>query len=197
VKITKSQRASLWNNPLNCSVLVGQPHVIFFHLLVGWGWMLQTPCWHFSNQAMTWKEFQVVECPRVLIKSQRSLMIWCTHQACRCIIINTIPLKCVLACIYKQRQTFWMESLESLFHYSSIMRQMLEMVGGKSFPCHPMWFQCFLFKWCKFPTHLYPWTCLTSELIAFRGCRKEKRSQRYWSSNVWQKRLRPRSLQMS
>jgi hypothetical protein len=25
-------------------------------------------------------------------------------------------------------------------------RQMLEMVGGKSFPCHPMWFQCFLFR---------------------------------------------------
>jgi translation initiation factor 3 subunit A len=25
-------------------------------------------------------------------------------------------------------------------------RQMLKMVGGKSFPCHPMWFMCFLFK---------------------------------------------------
>jgi hypothetical protein len=25
-------------------------------------------------------------------------------------------------------------------------RQMLEMVGGKSFPCHPMWFQYFLFR---------------------------------------------------
>jgi translation initiation factor 3 subunit A len=25
-------------------------------------------------------------------------------------------------------------------------RQMLEMVGGKSFPCHPMWFQCFLLR---------------------------------------------------
>jgi translation initiation factor 3 subunit A len=24
-------------------------------------------------------------------------------------------------------------------------RQMLEMVGGKSLPCHPMWFECFLF----------------------------------------------------
>jgi len=72
-----------------------------------------------------------------------------------------------------------------------------QMVGGKSFPCHPMWFQCFLFKWCKFPMYFCPWTCLTGELIAFRGCRKEKRSQRDWNSNVWQKRFRPRGLQMN
>jgi hypothetical protein len=25
-------------------------------------------------------------------------------------------------------------------------RQIFKMVGGKSFPCHPMWFQCFLFR---------------------------------------------------
>jgi translation initiation factor 3 subunit A len=25
-------------------------------------------------------------------------------------------------------------------------RQMFKMVGGKSFPCHPMRFQCFLFR---------------------------------------------------
>ncbi len=71
------------------------------------------------------------------------------------------------------------------------------MVGGKSFPCHPMWFLYFLFKWCKFPTHFCPWTCLTCELIAFCGCGKEKRSQRDWNSSVWQKRLKPRGLQMS
>ncbi len=52
------------------------------------------------------------------------------------------------------------------------------MVGGKSFPCHHVWFQCFLFRWCKFPAHFCPWACLTCELIAFRGCRKEKRSER-------------------
>jgi hypothetical protein len=57
-------------------------------------------------------------------------------------------------------QILWMESLESLFHCSNIVRQMLEMVGGKSFPCHPMWFQCFLFKWCEFLAHLCPWTAL-------------------------------------
>jgi hypothetical protein len=177
-------------------MLVGQPQVTFFHFSVGWGWMLQTPCWHFSNQTMSWKEFQVMECLRVLIKSQRPLVIWCTHRDCRCIIINTISMRCVLTCIYKHRQTLWMESLESLLHYSNIMRQMLEMVGGKSFPCHPMWFQCFLFRWCKFLAHLCPWTCFTSELIPFCGCRKKKKSQRDWSNNVWQKRLMPKGLQM-
>jgi len=178
-------------------MLVGQPQGTFFHLSVGWGWMLQTPCWHFSSQAMSWKEFQVVECPGVLIRSQRPPVIWCTHQAYRCIIISSISMRCVLACIYKHRQTLWMESLESLFHYNGIVKQMLEMVGGKSFPCHPMWFECFLFRWCKFLVHFCPWTCLTGELITFRGCRKKKTSQRDWSSNVWQKRLRPKGLHMS
>jgi len=100
------------------------------------------------------------------------------------LVINTISMRCVLACIYKHRQILWMKSFESLFHYNSIVRQMLEMVGGKSFPYHPMWFQCFLFRWCKFPVHFCPWTCLTGELIAFRGCRKEKRNQRDWSNSV-------------
>ncbi len=64
-------------------------------------------------------------------------------------------------------------------------RQMLEKVAGKSFPCHPMWFQCFLFRWCKFLAHLCPWACLTCELIAFHGCRKEKRSERApWEAQV-------------
>jgi hypothetical protein len=57
--------------------------------------------------------------------------------------------------------------------------------GGKSFPCHPMWFQCFLFRWCKFPVHLCPWACLTGELITFRGCKKEKRNERTpWKAQV-------------
>jgi len=63
-------------------MLVEQLHVTFFHLSMGWGWMLQTLCWHFSSQAMSWKEFQVVECLGVFIRSQRPPMIWCTHQAC-------------------------------------------------------------------------------------------------------------------
>jgi hypothetical protein len=50
---------------------------------------------------------------------------------------------------------------------------------------HPMWFQCFLFRWCKFPAHFCPWACLTGELIAFCGCRKEKRSERApWEAQV-------------
>jgi len=122
MKAAESETTILWNNPLSCSMLVGQLQVTFLHLLVGWGWMLQTPCWHFSGQAMSWKEFQVMECPGVLITSQRPPEIWCTHQACRCIIINTISMKCMLACIYKHIQTLWMESLESLVHYSSIVR---------------------------------------------------------------------------
>jgi hypothetical protein len=69
-----------------------------------------------------------VECPGMLITSQRPPVIWCTHQACRCIIISTISMRCVLTCIYKHRQTLWMESLESLFHCSNIVRQMLEML---------------------------------------------------------------------
>ncbi len=105
VKAIESQTTILQNNPISCSMLVGQPQVTFFHFSVGWGWMLQTPCWHFSNQTMSWKEFQVMECLRVLIKSQRPLVIWCTHRDCRCIIINTISMRCVLTCIYKHRQT--------------------------------------------------------------------------------------------
>jgi hypothetical protein len=122
MKAVESKTTILWNNPLSYNMLVGQPHVTFFHVSVGWGWMLQTPCWHFSSQAMSWKEFQVVECPGVFITSQRPPMIWCTHQACKCIIISTISMRCVLVCIYKHRQTFWMESLESLVHCSSIVR---------------------------------------------------------------------------
>jgi len=53
-------------------MLVGQPQVTFFRLSVGWGWMLQTPCWHFFSQVMNWKEFQVVECPRMFIRSQKA-----------------------------------------------------------------------------------------------------------------------------
>ncbi len=126
MKAAESQIAILWNNPFSCNMLVGQCQVIFFHLSLGW--MLQTPCWHFSSQAISWKKFQVVECPGVFIKSQRPPVIWCTHQAYRCIIISTISMRCVLACIYKHRQTLWMESLESLFHCSNIVRQMLKML---------------------------------------------------------------------
>jgi len=115
-------------------MLVGQPQVTFFHLSVGWGWMLQTPCWHFYNQTMSWKEFQVMECPGMFIRSQRPPLIWCTHQAYKCIIISTISMKCMLACIYKHKQTLWMESLESLFHCSNIVRQMLETLHMTSPP---------------------------------------------------------------
>ncbi len=122
MKAVESKIAILWNNPLNCNMLVGQPQVTFFHLSMGWGWMLQTPSWHFSSQAMNWKEFQVVECPGVFIRSQRSPVIWCTHQAYKCIIVSTISMRCVLVCIYKHRQILWMENLESLVHCSSIVR---------------------------------------------------------------------------
>jgi hypothetical protein len=95
------------NNPLSYNMLVGQPQVTFFHLSVGWGWMLQTPCSHFSSQTMSWKEFQVVECLGVFITFQRPPVIWCTHQACRCIIVSTISMRCVLTCISKHKLFEW------------------------------------------------------------------------------------------
>ncbi len=53
----------------------------FFSFFGGLGLDATNSMLALSSQIMTWKEFQVVECPGVFIRSRRPPVIWCTHQA--------------------------------------------------------------------------------------------------------------------